>query len=100
MGVVLAFVAGYLVGTRSGQHGFDELSASARAVRDSEEFRALVSAARSHLSSTLGELSRLVVEEGGQRPSSLDGMLGRVRRLFEDPTSGAAAGTQRGQETP
>jgi hypothetical protein len=99
MGVVLAFVVGYLVGARAGQQGFDDLATSARAVRESEEFRALLGAARSHLSSTFGELSRLVSEEG--RPSaSVEGVLGRVRRLFEEPTSGASAGTRPGQEGP
>ena len=86
----MAFIAGYTVGARAGQQGFDDLVASIRAVRDSQEFRGFLSALRSHASATLQDLSVKVAEGDDARLSAQD-LLDRVRGwVAPNPTAGAS----------
>jgi hypothetical protein len=65
MAVLVAFAVGYVMGARGGSEGFDEVVRATAAIRESEEARGFVAAARSHLGHTLRELaSRL--DEGGE----------------------------------
>ena len=43
MGVMLGFFVGYVMGTRAGQEGFEELMATARQIIGSEQLKELVS---------------------------------------------------------
>lgn len=79
MGAFVAFLLGWAVGAKAGPSGFDEVVAAAKAVRQSEEFAALLSVTRSHVSSTLGELSRLTSGET-PLPDASD-LLAQVQRL-------------------
>ena len=78
MGMLIAFGVGYILGARAGKDGLEEVADSVRAVRNSEEFAALVSAARSYLSHALQEASALVAPEA-QRPVSAADLLDRLR---------------------
>lgn len=90
MGIVLAFLAGYTVGARAGQQGYDELLASLRSVRDSEEFQGFVMALRSHASATLQDLSVRVGEDDGVRFGAQE-LFDRVREwAAPNPTAGAS----------
>lgn len=79
MGVLLAFFVGWAVGAKAGPKGFDEVGAALKTVKDSEEFEALLAIARTHLASTLHELSKLVSGETPV-PEPTD-LLDRVQRL-------------------
>jgi hypothetical protein len=86
MGILLAFAVGYVVGARAGNEGFNEVVDSLKAVRDSEEFHALLTAVRDHAGSTLEELATLVKQ--GQDTTSVSDVLARVRNLVRSgPTS-------------
>ena len=91
MGALLAFTVGYVVGARAGTEGLEEVMASIRTLRDSEEFEALVSAMRSYLSHTLQELGGLVAPES-QRPHTVTDLLSRLRSPVSevDPPSRGA----------
>lgn len=78
MGMLFAFAAGYVVGARAGRERLEEVAESIRAVRDSEEFAALVSATRSYVSHVLEEASELVAPEA-ERPLNATDLLGRLR---------------------
>jgi hypothetical protein len=94
VGYFIAMVLGYLLGSRTGKD-LDQLSSSVKALRQSDEFADVVSAARSHLGHTLRGLASMV--DGTDAPGSswpgLDGSDGvgqhgstdlveRVRHIF------------------
>jgi hypothetical protein len=81
VGVLLAFAVGYAVGARGGKEGFEEVVASASAIRDSAEFHAFLDVMRSHLSSTLQELSSWLAN--AEKPSDAKERLARIRSLFD-----------------
>lgn len=81
MGIV-DFAAGYTLGAKAGNRGFDDLLGAGREVFNSREFQALVSAARSHAAATLKQLGDLV--EGGEAaPPVVDNVLDLVKALME-----------------
>ena len=82
MGIVLAFAVGYVVGANAGQAGYQDVIDSVRSIRDSEEFRGLLSALRGHASATLRQLSVLVDEEA-EEPFNPSRLLDRVRDLMD-----------------
>ena len=82
MGIVLAFAVGYVVGANAGQEGYRDVVDSARAVRDSEEFRAMLAALRSHAGATLRQLGDLL-EEVPDEPFNPGRILDRVRDLMD-----------------
>jgi hypothetical protein len=74
----MAFAVGYAVGAKAGSEGYDELIASFKAVRDSEEFRGLIAAIRSHTGHVLREVGQRL-QTDADRPISMDEVLARVR---------------------
>jgi hypothetical protein len=76
----MAFAVGYAVGARAGNEGYDELVASFKAVRDSEEFRGLVTAMRSHAGHVLRELGARLATDADQ-PITVDEVIARVRNV-------------------
>lgn len=78
MGALLGFLVGWTVGARAGPAQYKEVVDAARAVRQSEEFSALLGITRSHLASALGELSRLVAGTSAAEPGDL---VNRVRQM-------------------
>jgi hypothetical protein len=76
------FAAGYTLGAKAGNRGFDDLLEAGREVLNSREFQALVSAARSHAAATLKQLGDLV--EGGEAaPPVVDNVLDLGKALVE-----------------
>jgi hypothetical protein len=76
------FAAGYALGAKGGNQGFDDLVATAREVLRSREFQSLVAAARSHAGATLRQLGDLV--EGGEAaPPAMDNVLDMVKALVD-----------------
>ena len=78
---LLLFLAGYALGSKSGSKGWDELVRSATAVRESEEFRAMLRAVRTHAGHTLRELGDMLDRP---EPLSVGDVLERARRLAGD----------------
>ena len=81
MGTLFGFAAGYILGARAGQEGFEEVVRSVRAIHSSEEFQGFVVAMKSHGRHLLREVTgRLAGEEeeplgafgngGGHRPTT------------------------------
>jgi hypothetical protein len=83
MGPIVAMAVGYVFGARSGGKSLDELIRAARAVRHSEEFADLVSAARVHLAHTMREVATIVENGVGPALSDESGndLIERVRHL-------------------
>src|SRR4051812_24691275 len=79
MGVVLAFLVGWVAGAKVGAQGYREVVDAARAVAESEEFAALVEVTRTHAATALRELSKLVAGET-PRPEPAD-LLARVQQM-------------------
>jgi hypothetical protein len=74
MGYFIAMVLGYLLGSRTGKD-LDQLSSSVKALRESDEFADVVSAARSHVGHTLRGLASMVdgSDGPGVAPDRADG---------------------------
>jgi hypothetical protein len=81
MGIV-DFTAGYTLGAKAGNQGFDDILGAGREVFASREFQALVSAARSHAAATLKQLGDLV-GGGDAAPPVVDNVLDLVKALVE-----------------
>lgn len=85
MGTLFGFVVGYVIGARSGSKSFDEVVDALRAIRDSEEFRALLDVVRRHVRSTAREVAeRLAADDAS--PSAAE-ILDRARRRFGAATA-------------
>jgi len=89
MDSLLIFVVGYTLGAKAGNKGFEEVLASIRIIRESEEFKGMLSALRSHVGFTLRELAELVAKTDGV---GMEDVLERARRLAGqvDPRSRAS----------
>lgn len=89
MGTLFGFIVGYVVGAKGGSERFDEVLQAFRAVRDSEEFRALLQALRLHASDTARDLGdRLSIEPGTEVDGvrgfpSTDDLIAEARRRFD-----------------
>jgi hypothetical protein len=95
MGYFIAMVLGYLLGSRTGKDT-DQLGTSIKALRESDEFADVVSAARSHVGHTLRGLASMVdgSDPSGASGASADGegngageqaggdLVERVRHIF------------------
>lgn len=98
MGVLMAFAVGYTVGAKGGDHGFEEIVASIRAIRASEEFAGLLGALRAHAGHALRELSDLLSDDA--QPMGVQDVLARVRAMAgeampqEDGTNGHGQGSR------
>ncbi len=78
MDSVLIFVVGYTLGAKAGTKGFEEVVASIKAIRESEEFKAMLGAVRTHLGYALREVAELV-----SKPDKIEmgDVLERARKL-------------------
>jgi hypothetical protein len=76
----IALFVGYIIGARSGTKELDQLVESWQALRETDEFAAVLSAARAHLAHTLRDLADMV--DGGRTPpvESAD-LVDQVRHL-------------------
>lgn len=91
MGVALAFAVGYLVGANTGRESYDEVIDALKGVRDSDEFRGLVAAVRSHVSATLHQLAEIVDDQQVQGDGSPARLLARVRTVMARPPTTSAS---------
>jgi hypothetical protein len=82
--LLVAFLIGYAVGAKAGSRRFDDVVRAARAVRDSDEFRGLLGALRTHLGATMREIANLLESEDAEGDETL---VERVQRLMEGVTS-------------
>ena len=82
MGIVMAFLVGYLVGANAGEEGFQELADSIRNVRQAEELGALLAAFRSHAGASLKQAATVVQEGPPERFNPTD-VVDRVRGLID-----------------
>jgi hypothetical protein len=80
MSVFAALVVGYVVGAKTGGKDLDKLGRSLKALCETDEFADVVSAARSHLATTMRELASIVDGERGL-PESGGDLVARVRNL-------------------
>jgi predicted nucleotidyltransferase component of viral defense system len=80
MKLVLALVAGYLLGARIGSKDLDQLNRSLKALVETEEFSDVVSVARSQFGNTLRQLADIVDGHARQQDSTGD-LVARVRRM-------------------
>lgn len=83
MGVLFAWAAGYVVGTRAGPKGFDDIVRAAKDLRDSDEVRALVSALRSHAAHTLHSTADLLEHAEIPHPAQAGDLVDRVRAMMQ-----------------
>jgi hypothetical protein len=82
VGLVLAFIAGYVIGARDGSDALDEVIDAARAVAASQEFDDLVRALRSHAGHVLQEVGRRIDPSSGEE-MSMSTILGRARDIVQ-----------------
>ena len=87
MGILAAFFAGWVVGSRTGERGYQDVVAALRRLRDSQEVRDLAQALRSHLGYTLEDIAHRLRDEG--QPVNVGDVVEAARRLLrgEDPTT-------------
>jgi hypothetical protein len=96
---LIDFAAGYALGGKAGNEGFDEVVAAAKEVIHSKEFQALVSAGRNHAGATLRQLGDLV--EGGESATpAMDNVLDMVKALVERQRTGFFSGGTPAAEEP
>jgi hypothetical protein len=95
MGIVLAFAVGYFVGANAGQEGYRDVIDALHAVRDSDEFHALVAAVRSHASASFKQLSALIDDGDGEGPTP-GRLLDRVRDLMDRGPAGSGSASDAG----
>ncbi len=88
MGLVLAFIAGYVIGARDGSDALDEVIDAARAVAASQEFDDLVRALRSHAGHVLQEVGRRIDPSSGEE-MSMSTILGRARDIVQRSATGS-----------
>ena len=83
MGLLLVFAAGYVMGARAGAESLDDVIDAVHAIRESDEFRDLVSALRAHAADSLRGLAT-TLENGrdasGARTTPTD-LLDRVKLI-------------------
>jgi hypothetical protein len=78
--MLVALAAGYLLGAKTGGKDLDQLGRSLKALSETEEFGDVVSAARTHVGSTLRELAAII--DGDHPIPDLGGdLVARVRNL-------------------
>jgi hypothetical protein len=82
----MAFLAGFFVGGRGGNEGFEEVVSAVKAVSQSQEVDDLLKALRSHASHVLQELGRRL-DPGVDEPLSMTSILDQARGFIQrNPT--------------
>jgi len=92
VGLVLAFIAGYVIGARDGSDALDEVIEAARAVAASQEFEDLLKVLRSHAGHVLQEIGRRVDPSMGE-PVAMTTILARARDFVQRGAGATAAPT-------
>ncbi len=88
MGLVLAFIAGYVIGARDGSDALDEVIDAAKAVAASQEFEDLVRALRAHAGHLLQEVGQRIDPASGEQ-TSMTTILGRARDIVQRGATGS-----------
>lgn len=88
MGLVLAFIAGYVIGARDGSDALDEVIDAAKAVAASQEFEDLVRALRAHAGHVLQEVGRRIDPASGEQ-MSMTTILERARDIVQRGATGS-----------
>jgi hypothetical protein len=83
VGLLAALAIGYVAGARTGGKNLDELSRSLKALRNTEEFAEVISAARAQMAAMLRATASLVEGELTP-PEATGGLVARVRYLRGD----------------
>jgi hypothetical protein len=85
MKLLVALAAGYVIGTRANREDLDDVLRSLRSLKDTDEFRDLMTTLRSHAGHTLRELAALienpVSDDTDAAPASTSDLVERVRQL-------------------
>ncbi len=87
MGLVLAFVAGYVIGARDGSEALDEVIDAAKALAASQEFDDLVRALRAHVGHVLQEVGRRIDPSSGEE-MSMSSILAQARDIVQRGATG------------
>jgi len=88
VGLVLAFIAGYVIGARDGSDALDEVVDAAKAVAASQEFEDLVRALRAHAGHLLQEVGRRIDPTSGEQ-MSMTTILERARDIVQRGATGS-----------
>jgi len=88
MGLVLAFVAGYVIGARDGSEALDEVIDAAKALAASQEFDDLVRALRAHVGHVLQEVGRRIDPSSGEE-MSMSSILAQARDIVQRGATGS-----------
>jgi len=88
MGLVLAFIAGYIVGDRDGSDTLDEVIDAAKAVATSQEFEDLIRALRAHAGHLLQEVGQRIDPASGEQ-TSMTTILERARDIVQRGATGS-----------
>jgi len=92
MGIMLAFAVGWVMGSRGGRRGFEDVVDALQAVGESDEFHGLLDATKSHVGFALKEIASQLTGESEELPG-VDDVLTRVRSMMGragGPTSSAS----------
>jgi hypothetical protein len=87
VGLVLAFIAGYVIGARDGSDALDEVIDAAKAVASSQEFEDLVRALRAHAGHVLQEVGRRIDPSSGE-PITVSTLIERARDIVQRGATG------------
>ena len=88
MGLVLAFVAGYVIGARDGSEALDEVIDAAKALAASQEFDDLIRALRAHVGHVLQEVGRRIDPSSGEE-MSMSSILAQARDIVQRGATGS-----------
>ena len=83
LNILAALAIGYVAGAKTGGKNFDELSRSLKALRQTDEFTGVISAARAEVAAMLRTTASLV-DGGPTRPAATGDLVARVRHLVGD----------------
>ena len=75
------FAAGWTLGAKTGNQGFDEIVATTKAILQSKEFNDFAAAMRAHAAHALHELGDLV--DSGTAPAITEDLIEVVRSLVQ-----------------
>ena len=75
------FLAGWALGAKTGNRGFDEVLGTGRQIFESKEFQDFVAAGRSHVAFALEELAEIVAGDGTPGQGSSEDLVDFVRSL-------------------
>lgn len=87
MGVLFAFVVGWLLGARGGQQSYDEVVESAKVVLRSDEFALFKTAIRRHAGATLQQAAEWLQSDREGGAGNLEDVIARVRQLVRPPAN-------------